>query len=744
MTRRDLLLAGAVMPIMLSAVPATGKAQRIEALLNRMTLEEKAGQLTLVNDPFRWRPGNVNPEAFDPGQQAVAQEIREGKVGALFNGVGAAQARYAQRLAVEESRLGIPLLLAADVIHGLRTIFPVPLAEAASWDPDLAARTARAAATEAGASGIHQTYAPMVDIARDQRWGRGVEGAGEDVLLGRLFAAARVRGFQGENLRDVFSLVATPKHFAAYGAAEGGLDYAGAELSERALREVYLPPFRAAFDAGACSVMCGFNTVNGIPATANPWLLQQVLRREWDFGGYVVSDYTADAELVSHGFAEDARDAVRLAFMAGVDMSMNSRLYQRYLPELVAAGVVPMARLDDAVRRVLRVKEALGLFDDPWRGMDAEQETRVVRSPSHIALAREAARRSVVLLRNQGGLLPLRPDLRIALIGPFGADADNAFGPWSIFGEREHVITLEAGIRAALADPDRLTVVTGCGIESELPGGIEAAVAAAGASDVVLLAVGESQWMSAEGHSRTEIDLPPQQAALVEAVMEAGRPVVVLLKTGRALALTGRVAEADAIMVTWFLGQEEGNAVADLLFGTAAPSGRLPVSFPRRTGQQPFYYARLSTGRPAQAADQAYSAHYRNLPDSALYPFGHGLTYGSVRYEPPRLSADRLMAGGRLTATARLTNDGARDAEEVAQLYLRDRAAQVAQPRRLLKAFRHVTVPAGGAVEVSFDLGVGELAYLGPDMQPTVDPGWFDLWIAPDAESGVAAAFRFD
>lgn len=743
-SRRGVLAALSALFALPRAVLAEREADRIEALIAAMTLEEKAGQLTLFNDPFRWRPGNVNPGDFDADQTRMAEEIRAGRVGSLFNGVGAAQARYAQGLAVNESRMGIPLLFAADVIHGLRTTFPVPLAEASSWDPALAERTARAAAAEAGASAIHQTYAPMVDIARDQRWGRGVEGAGEDVLLGCLFAAARTRGFQGASLSDPASVLATPKHFVAYGAAEGGLDYAAADLSERTLREVYLPPFRAAFDAGALSVMCAFNDVNGVPATANAWLLRDVLRGEWGFPGIVLSDYTGDRELVAHGLAADERDAARLAFMAGVDMSMNSGLYIRHLPGLVAAGAVPMERLDDAVRRVLTVKAALGLFGDPFRGTDPEVERRVVGSQAHRELAREAAQRSAVLLRNEGGLLPLARDRRVALIGPFGADAENALGPWSIFGVTDSAVTLEQGLREALADPFLLTVVAGAGIEAPLEGGIAAAVAAAEAADVVVLAMGESRWMSSEAHSRDRIDLPAVQQALAEAVAATGRPVVVLLKTGRALELTGAVAGAEAILLTWFLGQEEGHAVADLLFGAVAPSGRLPVSFPRSTGQQPFYYARKTTGRPETVVGGDYTAHYRNVPDSALYPFGHGLGYAPVEYTELRLSSDRMAWEGSIDATVRVVNRGGREVEEVVQLYLRDRAASVTQPRRLLKAFRRVPVPAGGAVEVTFTLGRAELTFLGPDLRPVAEPGAFDLWLAPDAEGGLAGRFTLE
>ncbi|WP_210240194.1 glycoside hydrolase family 3 N-terminal domain-containing protein [Amaricoccus solimangrovi] len=740
MSRRDVLGGGVALGLVAALHRSARAEARVADLVARMTPEEKAGQLTVVNDPFRWRPGGVNPGDFDRDQARIAAEIRAGRLGALFNGVGAEGAAGVQRIAVEESRLGVPLLFAADILHGLRTVFPVPLAEAASFDPGLAERTARAAAREGGASGIHQTYAPMVDIGRDQRWGRVVEGAGEDVLLGRLFAAARVRGFQGDSLADPLSLLATPKHFAAYGAAEGGLDYNSADLSDRTLREVYLPPFRAALGAGALSVMSAFNTIDGVPATGNPYLLTGILRREWGFAGFVVADYTADQELIAHGFAADGRDAARIAMLAGVDMVMMSDLYVRHLPGLVAEGAVPMARLDEAVSRVLSVKAALGLFETPYRGSDPAVEAREIGAAGIRALAREAGRRSAVLLRNSG-VLPLRRDVRIALVGPLAAESVNAAGPWSLFADHARVVTIEQGLRAALSDPGLLSVARGTEVEAEIPGGIAGALAAAEAAEVVVLVAGESAFMSAEAQSRATIDVPAPQRALAEALAATGKPLIVLLKCGRALELSGAIAEAEAILVTWFLGSEEGNAVADLLFGDAAPSGRLPVSFPIRSGQEPYYYAHLSTGRPESPESAAYKARYREAPNRALHPFGHGLGYGVIRYSEPRLSAGTLGWESALTARATLTNTGARAVEELAQLYVRDRVARVARPVRLLAGFERVSVPAGGAAEVAFTLRRTDLGYLDPEGRQTVEPGEFDLWIAPDAESGLPARF---
>ena len=737
------MMAGMMMAPRIAAAQAQANLSRVDALIARMTIEEKAGQLNLMNDPFRWRPEGINPgDALDTDQSQTAADIKAGRIGALFNGVGAASTRYVQDMAVKESRLGIPLLFAADIVHGLRTTFPVPLGEAASWDLDLAERTARAAAVEGGAAGVHQTYAPMVDVARDQRWGRVVEGSGEDVLLNNLFAIARTKGFQGDDLTHWSSLVATPKHFAAYGAAEAGMDYNSTDMSELALRSIYLPPFKAALDAGALSVMSAFNDLNGVPTSGNKWLLTDVLHGEWGFAGFVVSDYTSEQELVAHGYAADGRDAARLALLAGVDMSMKSGLYIKHIPELVQSGDVPIARVDQAVRRVLMTKAALGLFDDPYRGSDVRTERRVTGSREHLALAREAGRKSIVMLKNEGDLLPLpKSGKRIALIGPFGADKSDVFGPWSVFKDTALAVSLEEGLRAALGEDAHLTVVRGSDVEAPLAGGVEAAVLAAADADVVLLAIGESSEMSAESKSRTEITIPAPQLALAEAVAATGKPVVVLLRNGRGMELADSVNGADAILVTWFLGSESGNAIADVLFGDHAPTGRLPVSFPYRSGQSPFYYAHKSTGRPSRPTDREFTSKFRGVPHEALYPFGHGLTYASVAYSPVTVSAPTMGREDELTVSVTLTNGGARDASELVQLYIRDRAASITQPVRLMKAYRRVTLPAGQTLEVSMSLKYSDLLFLGADLRPTVEPGLFDVWLAPNAQSGEPAQF---
>ncbi len=716
---------------------------RIEALIACMTVEEKVGQLGVFADMGRPFAPDVNPEANARNAEQTLEQVRGGHVGVLFNGVGAAPGREIQRVAVEETRLGIPLLFAADVIHGMRTVFPIPLAEAASFEPQLAYRTARATAVEATAAGIHWTFAPMVDIARDQRWGRVAEGAGEDVVLGCAFAAARVRGFQGQDLTAADALLATPKHFAAYGAVAAGMEYNSVDISEQTLRDVHLPPFKAAFDAGAITVMSSFNDINGVPASANRWLLTDLLRGEWQFPGLVVSDYTADMELIAHGYAADARDATLKAFTAGLDQSMQSGFYADHLPALVADGQVPMAMLDDAVRRVLWTKEAIGLFDQPYRSLDPLREADASHDAEHAALARDAARRSIVLLKNDGPLLPLRKHgQKIALIGPFARDTANVEGPWTLFGDPDRRVSLEAGLRAAMGEGAELAVVDGSGFETAIDAGIEAAVAAARAADVVLLAIGEPQRFSGEAQSRVRIDVPVAQQALAEAVAATGTPVVVLLRNGRALALEGAVREAQAILVTWFLGSQNGHAIADVVFGDYNPSARLPVSFPMAPGQQPFFYNHPRTGRPELPDMKEFKARWREIPNAALYPFGHGLGYSTFAYGTPRLSTARLDWDATLAVTVTVTNTGKRAGEEVVQLYVHDRVASRVRPVRELKNFQKILLEPGQSAEVEFTLDRHALAFTGVDGVFAAEPGLFDVWVTSSCTAGEAVQFE--
>ena len=716
---------------------AADEVQRVDSLISRMTIEEKAGQMTCLADAFR--PFNPpNPQAGIQGEKRLSEEIRKGRVGCLFNGIGVAGARRAQELAVKESRLGIPLLFAGDVIHGLKTIFPVPLAEASAFDPDLAERSARAMAEEATAAGLHLTFAPMADVARDQRWGRVVEGAGEDVTLTALLTAARVRGFQGKDLRRADSLLACPKHFAAYGAVAGGLEYGSVDISEETLRETHLPPFTAAFAAGALTTMASFNEINGVPATADRALLTDILRGEMAFRGFVFSDYTADEELIAHGYAEDERDAARLAVLAGVDMSMQSGLYVRYLPELVRSGAVPMGTIDVAVRRILYVKMALGLFDDPWRSLDEEAERTRIFTPARRELAREIAGRSIVLLKNSG-VLPIDPDQRpnIALIGPFGEDRDNLYGPWAFYGDPGKGVDIASGLRAALPGDANLTVEPGCGISEAIEGGIARAVAAARSCDVALLAIGESQTMSGEAQSRTTIEIPPAQQALADAVAATGKPVVVLLRHGRALALHDGVANAQAILATWFLGSEAGHAVADVLFGKVNPSGKLPVSFPWESGQEPFFYDRKATGRPVVDNRTEYRARYTTTDNSARFPFGHGLSYSEFVLADLKLSDAALRWDAAVEVSAKITNKGSCRGSEVVQLYMRDRVASRTRPIRELKGIEHVTLDPGQSRTVHFRIARKDLEFVGSGNRRIAEPGLFDIWLGQSSVGGL-------
>ena len=717
----------------------------VDQLISRMTLEEKAGQLQLM--AAAWGGGvalTLNPPGQGSDFEGQVEEARQGLLTGVFNGNGARMARIMQTAAVQQSRLKVPLIFAADIIHGHRTIFPVPLAEVASFEPDLARRTAEAAAFEASGSGIDWTFSPMVDVARDQRWGRGVEGGGEDPFLGSLFAAARVHGFQGADLRSNEHMLACIKHFAAYGAAESGLDYNAVDISERHLREVYLRPYNAGFDAGALSAMASFNEINGVPSTGNHWLQTELLRGEWGFQGFVVSDYTGDEEMIAAGYAKDGRDAAKLAFLAGVDMSMASGLYRKYLPDLLRSGEVPQALVDASVRRVLALKAMLGLFEDPFRRIDERRETARSLLPRTRALAREAGRKAIVLLKNDGDLLPLpRSGKKPALIGPFAEGAHDLVGPWVVYGDDAKAVDLATGIRGALANPKSLIVAQGSGVEKPLPGGIAKAVAAAKQADIVLLAIGEDSGMSGEAQSRTEIVVPEPQQKLAEAVAKTGKPIVVILKHGRALALEGAVADAQAILATWFLGTETGNAIADILFGAYGPSGRLPASFPLRSGQEPYYYAHKPTGRPNPPGElQPYKAHFRGIPNSALYPFGHGLTYGKIEYSGLALSAAAMPMAGNLQVAATITNRGTRAAEEVVQLYIHDRVASITQPVRELKAFRKIALAPGQSQQVRFTLTPADLSFYGLADKPIVEPGTFDVWIAPSAEAdGVHGSF---
>jgi beta-glucosidase len=695
----------------------------VDSVLAGLTLEEKLGQLA----QYRGRGTPTGPAVQEGGEA----EIRAGRVGSFLGVHGAAYTRAMQRIAVEESRGRIPLLFAHDVIHGFRTLFPVSLAEAASWDVAAVEGAARIAATEAAAAGLHWTFAPMVDIARDARWGRIVEGAGEDPYLGSAMAAARVRGFQGTDLSDSLTILATAKHFVAYGAAEAGRDYNTVDLSERLLREVYLPPFKAAVDAGAQSVMGAFNEVSGVPMHANEWLNNDVLRREWGWDGLYVSDYTGVMELIPHGIAADSTHAGVLGLKAGVDIDMVSGIYIRHLPAAVRAGRIPESLVNESVRRILRAKYKLGLFKDPYRYSNVAREARLLLAPPHVAAAREVARKSMVLLKNEphkgSRLLPLRKNIgTLAVIGTLADDRRSALGSWAAAGRVEDVVPVLAGIRAAVPNT-KLIYAPGAPVESTDTSGFAEAVRAARAADAVIMVLGEHQDMSAEARNRTSVDLPGVQQQLLEAVHATGKPIVVVLMNGRPLSIPWLDKNVPAILEAWYLGVQMGPAVADVLFGDYNPSGKLPVTFPRNVGQLPLYYNHKNTGRPPSERER-YTSKYIDVPWTPLYPFGHGLSYTTFTYSNLRLSRAQMRGTDSLTVQVDVKNTGDRAGDEVVQLYVRDDVASVTRPVRELRGFERISLRAGETRTISFTLRPADLAFYDLKMEWVVEPGFFTVW----------------
>ena len=749
--RTALLTALAAPPVVAQTDTAiTGhRATRIaDSVLALMTLEEKLGQLTQA--PAGW--GQTGP-AVDAGGE---QQVREGRLGSFLSLWGAEVTRRMQRIAVTESRLKIPLVFGYDVIHGMRTIFPVPLAMAATFDSAAAARAARIAAGEATAMGVHWTFAPMVDIARDARWGRIVEGAGEDPYLGSVMAIAQVRGYQGDNLRSPTALLATAKHFAAYGGAEAGRDYNVVSVSERDLWDLYLPPFEASVRAGVGTLMASFNEINGTPAHASDWLMTDVLRRHWNFRGMVVSDWTGVLELLAHGIG-DSVTAARRALSAGVDMEMSSALYRSALANEVRAGRFPQAVIDTAVHRVLRIKAALGLFDDPYRGASVERERRELLSPQNRAAARETAREAIVLLTNRavGGApaLPLRKSIRsLAVIGTLASDSGAPLGSWHGAGRREDVVTVLAGLRSALPGV-QIGYAPGVPLDTvpidddRYAAGITEAARLAASADAVILVLGEHADMSGESASRTYLGLPGAQLQLARAVVSAARtsnfdkPVIAVLMNGRPLAVPFLADSTSALVESWFLGVEHGNALADVLFGDHAPSGKLPVTFPRTTGQVPIYYNHRNTGRPP-VDRQKYTGNYIDVSWTPLFPFGHGLTYTSFEYRNLRVSRDSIRGTDSITVTVDVANTGARAGTEVAQLYLRDDAASITRPVRELRGFRRVTLQPGQTQAVRFELRPDDLAFHDRDLRRVIEPGTFTLWVGGSSAATLQSRFR--
>lgn len=696
----------------------------IDDLLAQMTLEEKIGQLTLYTSGWDVTGPTLN--------ENYKNDLKAGRVGALFNAHTVSYNKDLQDIAVNQTRLGIPLLFGYDVIHGYKTIFPIPLAEAASWDLAAIKESARLSAKECAAAGLNWTFNPMVDIARDPRWGRVAEGSGEDHYLGSLIGVAKIQGYQGESLNDPFTVLACVKHFAAYGAPQAGRDYGTVDMSERTLREFYLPPYKAAVDAGVGSIMTSFNDVDGVPASGNSWLLQDILRDEWGFEGFVVTDYTSINEMVQHGVVEDESAAAQLALSAGVDMDMQGGVYNAHVKNLIAAGELTEEQVDQAVRRIFGMKWKLGIFHDPYLYLDAKREKATVLSEEMKQHALVAAQKSIVLLKNDdfngSKILPLSNDVKtIALIGPLGDNQLDILGTWHASGIKEEAITLLAGIKAA-APGAQVTYAQGCGFDGDDTAGFEEALKIAAAADVVILALGENYVQSGEAASRTDIDLPGVQNQLVAEVMKLGKPTATLVGAGRPLTLSTLHETVPAILNTWHLGTMHGAAVADVLFGNYNPSGKITMTFPRNVGQIPVYYNTMNTGRPFDESNK-YTSKYIDSPNTPLYPFGYGLSYTTFDYGDLQLSSESIGMDESLDITIRVKNTGDRDGEEVVQLYVRDLVGSVTRPLKELKGFEKIALKAGEEKEVRFSLSAKDLAFYTRNMEFKAEPGKFEVFV---------------
>jgi beta-glucosidase len=717
----------------------------IRELVSRMTLAEKVGQLQQVQGGNGHVPDHLR------------DALREGRVGSVLNEVHVGTVNELQRIAVEESRLGIPLLVARDVIHGFRTVFPIPLGQAASWDPAVVERGARIAATEAAAAGINWTFAPMIDIGRDPRWGRVAEGLGEDPHLTSVLGAAMVRGFQGRDLAAPGNIAACAKHFAGYGASESGRDYNTTNIPENELRNVHLPPFRAAVEAGVASVMTSFSDLDGVPATANEFLLKRVLRSEWGFDGLVVSDWESIRQLAVHGFTGNERDSAFEAASAGVDVEMASTTYQQHLASLVEDGRIDLAQLDAMVANVLRIKRRLGLFDDPYTDPERFPATG---NAHHLQAAREAAAASAVLLKNTHGMLPLSMEHldRLAVIGPLADDAHEQLGTWIFDGDPHLSQPLLSALRELVRDRVEVEHVRALPTtRSHDRSGFPEAVAAAERADAVVLVLGEEAILSGEAHCRADISLPGAQEALIETIAATGKPIVLVLMAGRALALERVVPKVHALLYAWHPGTMGGPALADLLFGVCAPSGKLPVTLPRVTGQIPIHYAHKNTGKPPTPETVVHmddiparvpqlsvgntSFHLDTHP-TPLFPFGHGLSYSSVTYADIRASAHEMTMDASITITADVTNTGPRASDEVVQLYVRDLVGSVTRPVRELKGFTKVPLHPGERRTVSFTLTARDLAFHGRAQRLVTEPGEFHAWIGGDSTTQLRIEFR--
>ncbi|MFE8147328.1 beta-glucosidase BglX [Brenneria goodwinii] len=715
-------------------------------LINKMTLNEKIGQLRLIS------VGTDNPKA------AIREMIRNGQVGAIFNTVTRPDIRAMQDQVMQLSRLKIPLFFAYDVVHGQRTIFPIALGLASSWDMDAIALSGRIAAYEATEDGLNMTWAPMVDITRDPRWGRVSEGFGEDTWLTSKIASVMVKAFQGDDVTARHSLMTSVKHYALYGAVEGGRDYNTVDMSPQRMFQDYMPPYKAAIDAGSGGVMVALNSINGTPATANSWLLKDILRDQWKFTGITITDHGAIKELIKHGVASNPRDASLLALKSGVGMSMSDEYFMRYLPELVKSGAVSEREIDEACRQVLNVKYDMGLFQDPYRHLgaaDSDPADTNAESRLHRLEARDVARRSLVLLKNRLQTLPLQKQGTIAVVGPLADSKRDTMGSWSAAGVTKQTITVYQGIKNAVGDKARIVYAKGANVSNhqgiidflnlyedavqvdKRPPQmmIDEAVQAAKQADVVVAVVGEAAGMAHEASSRANIDLPQSQKALIAALKTTGKPLVLVLMNGRPLALVREDQQADALLETWFSGTEGGNAIADVLFGDYNPSGKLPMSFPRSVGQIPIYYNRLPTGRPYTPENPGkYTSHYYDEANGPLYPFGYGLSYTTFSVSDVRLSSQTMKRDGAVTASVTVKNTGDRAGETVVQLYLHDVVASISRPVKELRGFQKVMLQPGESRTVSFPIEPDALKFYNARMQQVVEPGQYEVFIGLDSQ----------
>ena len=715
--------------------------KKVEALLSKMTLEEKIGQMNQISSY-----GNI---------EDMSGLIKKGEVGSILNEMDPVRINALQRVAIEESRLGIPLLIARDVIHGFKTIFPIPLGQAASFNPQVAKDGARVAAIEASSVGIRWTFAPMIDIARDPRWGRIAEGCGEDTYLTSVMGAAMVEGFQGDSLNSPTSIAACPKHFVGYGAAEGGRDYKSTFIPERRLRNVYLPPFEAAAKAGAATFMTSFNDNDGVPSTGNAFILKDVLRDEWGFDGVVVTDWASASEMISHGFAADSKEVALKSVNAGVDMEMVSYTFVKELPALIKEGQVKESTIDEAVRNILRIKYRLGLFDTPY--VD-EQQTSVMYAPSHLEAAKQAAVESAILLKNDKEVLPLQPSVKtVAVVGPMANAPYEQLGTWIFDGEKARTQTPLNAIKEMVGDKVQVIYEPGLAYSREKnPASVAKAAATAARADVILAFVGEESILSGEAHCLADLDLQGDQGALITALAKTGKPVVTIVMAGRPLTIGKEVEESTAVLYSFHPGTMGGPALADLLWGKAVPSGKAPVTFPRMVGQIPVYYAHNNTGRPATRNEVLLNdiaveagqtslgctSFYMDAGFDPLFPFGYGLSYTTFKYSNIKLASDVLKKDDVLTVTFDLENTGKYEGTEVAQLYIQDKIGSVTRPVKELKRFTRVTLKPGEKKSVSFELPVSELAFWNIDMAKVVEPGDFGLWVATDSQSGEEVFFK--